>query len=314
MPHLKERANTLGMANNTLVFASRTATQGLVLLEATALGVPVASTAVLRTKDILRDRCGYDITEENATRFGSVMTMVLHDAPRRARLSALAYAYAQEWNESKLRTNSLNNIGRPSAHINSLPEPPEPKSRLQMKHNASRLRRLFCEIVRLEENMKENILFVCANNACHSQMAEGWARYLGGGDRFEFLSAGLERHELDVYAVKVMAEAGVDISSHSPKSLYALRRIPFDLVVTMSEQSSDASRFFSGATPVLHCEMEDPRKLQAVARSEAEVVELYRRARDEIGRFVGDMLSESHVQPRRRSGGLVLAYQSAAVP
>jgi len=74
--------------------------------------------------------------------------------------------------------------------------------------------------------MKEKILFVCVNNACHSQMAEGWARYLSGGDRFEFFSAGLERHELDVYAVKVMAEAGVDISSHTPKSLYAMRRLP----------------------------------------------------------------------------------------
>lgn len=162
--------------------------------------------------------------------------------------------------------------------------------------------------------MKEKILFVCVNNACHSQMAEGWARYLSGGDRFEFFSAGLERHELDVYAVKVMAEAGVDISSHTPKSLYAMRRLPFDLVITMAEQGIDASRFFSGATPVLHCELDDPRKLGLVAGNEAEVIDLYRRVRDEIGRFVGDILGEAHVPTRRQTGGLVLAYQSAGVP
>ena len=75
-------------------------TQRLVLLEAMALGVPVVSTAVLGTKDILRDRCGCVITEENVTRFAADVTMVLHDAQLRARLSASAYAYAQEWNES----------------------------------------------------------------------------------------------------------------------------------------------------------------------------------------------------------------------
>lgn len=159
--------------------------------------------------------------------------------------------------------------------------------------------------------MKEKILFVCANNACLSQMAEGWARHLGD-DRIELFSAGLERHELDVYAVWVMREAGIDISGQTAKSLYGLQRIPFDLVVTMSEYACDASRFFSATTPVLHCEMDDPRKLQLAAFSEAEVMQHYRRVRDEIGRLVGDILGESRNQPRRGPSDLALAYQSAA--
>ena len=158
--------------------------------------------------------------------------------------------------------------------------------------------------------MKDKILFVCANNACLSQMAEGWARHLGD-DRFEFFSAGLERHELDVYAVCAMREVGVDISGQIPKSLYGLRRITFDLVVTMSEQAREASRFFSSATPVLHCEMDDPCKLQLVAHSEGEIIQDYARVRDEIGRFVGDILGEVRHEQRRGSSDFALAYQSA---
>jgi arsenate reductase len=58
---------------------------------------------------------------------------------------------------------------------------------------------------------KFKILFLCTGNSCRSQMAEGWARALKG-DVIEAYSAGIERHGINPLAVKVMAEAGVDIS------------------------------------------------------------------------------------------------------
>jgi arsenate reductase len=62
------------------------------------------------------------------------------------------------------------------------------------------------------------ILFLCTGNSCRSQMAEGWARHLKR-DVIEPYSAGIEVHGLDPNAVKMMAEAGVDISGHRSKHL-----------------------------------------------------------------------------------------------
>jgi arsenate reductase len=78
---------------------------------------------------------------------------------------------------------------------------------------------------------KIKVLFLCTGNSCRSQMAEGWTRRLKGAV-IEPYSAGVETHGLNARAVKVMAEAGIDISEHRSKRLDELRSIPFDYVVT----------------------------------------------------------------------------------
>ena len=60
------------------------------------------------------------------------------------------------------------------------------------------------------------VLFLCTGNSCRSQMAEGWARHFKG-DQIEPYSAGIEAHGLNPDAVRVMAEAGVDISGQRSK-------------------------------------------------------------------------------------------------
>ena len=60
------------------------------------------------------------------------------------------------------------------------------------------------------------VLFLCTGNSCRSQMAEGWARHLKG-DQIEPHSAGIEAHGLNPDAVRVMAEADVDISGQRSK-------------------------------------------------------------------------------------------------
>ena len=62
------------------------------------------------------------------------------------------------------------------------------------------------------------VLFLCTGNSCRSQMAEGWTRRLKG-DQIEAFSAGIEAHGLNPDAVRVMAEAGVDISAQRSKRL-----------------------------------------------------------------------------------------------
>ena len=65
---------------------------------------------------------------------------------------------------------------------------------------------------------KLKVLFLCTGNSCRSQMAEGWARTLRAND-IEPYSAGVEKHGLNAFAVRVMAEAGVDISNQVSKTV-----------------------------------------------------------------------------------------------
>src|SRR5204862_4346478 len=75
-------------AADVFVFASRTETQGLVLLEAMAQGAPLVSTAALGTRSILKPGCGALIVPEQPQEFAAAVVRVLRDAGLRARLAA----------------------------------------------------------------------------------------------------------------------------------------------------------------------------------------------------------------------------------
>lgn len=80
--------------------------------------------------------------------------------------------------------------------------------------------------------MKYKVAFLCVHNSCRSQMAEGWARKLGS-DIFEVYSAGTESYpEVKPLAVKVMEEAGVNMSGHKPKLLSDIPE-KLDILITM---------------------------------------------------------------------------------
>ena len=118
LPHIKQLCATLGLQHNCLfvgyldrattlldcyrsatafVFASRTETQGLVLLEALALGVPVVSTAVMGTADVLRDVQGAVVAPDDEAGFADAVIALLRDPARRARLAAAAPGDAAAW-------------------------------------------------------------------------------------------------------------------------------------------------------------------------------------------------------------------------
>lgn len=136
-----------------------------------------------------------------------------------------------------------------------------------------------------ETKPKLKILFLCTGNSCRSQMAEGWARHLKG-DVIEAYSAGIETHGLNPNAVKVMAEVGVDISSHRSQHLDEFRDVSLDYVVTVCDHAHESCPLFPGATKVVHVGFDDPPRLAQEAKSQEEALDCYRRVRDEIRSYV----------------------------
>lgn len=116
-------------------------------------------------------------------------------------------------------------------------------------------------------------------------MAEGWAKHLKA-DRIDAYSAGVSPKPLDPRAVQVMAEVGVDISSHRTKHVDELKNINFDYVVTVCDQAHESCPIFPGKTKIIHVGFDDPPRLAEHAKTEEEALACYYRVRDEIKAFV----------------------------
>jgi len=135
---------------------------------------------------------------------------------------------------------------------------------------------------------KLKILFLCTGNSCRSQMAEGWARHLKS-DVIEPYSAGVEIHGMNERAVKVMKEAGVDISDQYSKNVNDLLHIPFDWVITVCDHANETCPVFPGKVNRYHVSFNDPPLLAKDAKTEEEALFHYRRVRDEIRAFVENL-------------------------
>ena len=143
---------------------------------------------------------------------------------------------------------------------------------------------------------KLKVLFLCTGNSCRSQMAEGWARHLKG-DAIEPFSAGIEKHGMNPHAMKVMAEAGVDLSKHFSKTLEDIGPIHFDYVVTVCGHANEHCPIFPGKAKVVHVGFEDPPKLTKEMADGEPKLAVYRRVRDEIQKFI-ETLPEALTAPK----------------
>jgi len=135
--------------------------------------------------------------------------------------------------------------------------------------------------------MKKNILFLCTGNSCRSQMAEGWMRHLHD-DEYNVYSAGIETHGLNRNAVKVMAEAGIDISNQKSELASNYKDIVFDVVVTVCGHADENCPVFLGKAIKIHHGFEDPPRLASEIKDKEKKLEPYRRVRDEIRDYLKD--------------------------
>jgi arsenate reductase (thioredoxin) len=126
--------------------------------------------------------------------------------------------------------------------------------------------------------VKEKVLFICNHNSARSQMAEGLLKSLYG-EFYDVYSAGSNPSNLSPYAVKVMAEIGIDIFDYGSKSLKEFEGVTFDYVVTVCSGEGEICPFFPGGKNYLHKSFEDP---AAFTGTENNKINAFRRIRDKI--------------------------------
>ena len=132
----------------------------------------------------------------------------------------------------------------------------------------------------------KKIYFLCTGNSCRSQMAEGYAKKILPANDFQIESAGVETHGLNPNAVKVMAEDGVDISSHYSKLIDLNYFNTSDLVITLCGDAKDKCPMLPPQTKGLHWSLSDP--AQAKGTIEEQLQE-FRNIRNQIKELITEL-------------------------
>jgi arsenate reductase len=124
----------------------------------------------------------------------------------------------------------------------------------------------------------KSILFLCVANSARSQMAEGLGRMVFGGRR-AVMSAGSEPSQVNPYAREVMAELGVDLTTHHSKSVQTIDPAAVGTVVTLCDE--EVCPVFLGQARRLHWPICDPASKDASIPRE-DMLARFRTARDTL--------------------------------
>jgi arsenate reductase len=123
-------------------------------------------------------------------------------------------------------------------------------------------------------------------------MAEGWIRYYAG-DEANVYSAGIEAHGLNQNAVKVMADAVIDISKHKSKTISDLPDIVFDYIITVCDNAREKCPYIPGKAARLHKSFPDPASFKG---TDEEVLKLFADLRDQIEDYCFDFV-HTYIRP-----------------
>jgi arsenate reductase len=138
------------------------------------------------------------------------------------------------------------------------------------------------------------VLVLCTGNSARSQMAESFLRKYAS-DRFEAYSAGLEPKPLNPLTVKVMEEAGVDMSGHASKGFETyLGKMLFQYLITVCDDAEkNCPSIWPGVSNRLHWHFEDP---AALIGTDEEKLAKFRQVRDQIEKKVKAWVAEQAVE------------------
>jgi len=125
--------------------------------------------------------------------------------------------------------------------------------------------------------MKQKVLFLCTHNSARSQMAEGFLRIFYDS-KYEVYSAGIKPSSVNPYAVEVMKEIGIDISTNRSKSIEEFCNMKFDYVVIVCDNAKETCPFFPGKK-ILHKNFNNPAKFEGNIE---ETLAVFQKVRDEI--------------------------------
>ncbi len=134
------------------------------------------------------------------------------------------------------------------------------------------------------------ILILCTGNSCRSQMAEGFLKLFDSN--LEVYSAGTEpSNRIHPKAIEVMKELNIDLGNNYPKNVDQFIDKPFDYVITVCDNAKETCPVFTGKVEHrLHIGFVDPAEATG---ADEEVLQVFRRVRDEIKRDFYQFYSEN---------------------
>ena len=135
--------------------------------------------------------------------------------------------------------------------------------------------------------MRKTILFICTHNSARSQLGAGLVNHYFG-DIWEASSAGTEKNFAKPLAIKAMAEAGIDISHYTSKTIDVFKGQEFDVVVTVCDSARETCPFFPGKK-VIHHSFVDPSNAEG---TNEEKLAAFCRTRDEIKAWLDENLPQ----------------------
>jgi len=104
---------------------------------------------------------------------------------------------------------------------------------------------------------KKKVLFICTGNSCRSQIAEGLLKFLGK-EKFEVFSAGSHPSKLNLHAIKVMEEIGIDISGQKSEGIKLFLNTGIDILITVCDEANNHCPIFPGQIERIHWSIKDP--------------------------------------------------------
>jgi arsenate reductase (thioredoxin) len=136
------------------------------------------------------------------------------------------------------------------------------------------------------------VLVLCTANSARSQMAEGLLHSLAG-DSVMVHSAGTRATVVNPFAVRAMADAGIDISDQFSKNLDRFLDQPFDYVITVCDHAAEQCPLFPGKAERIHWGLKDP---AAVEGDDTEKLQAFKQVRDQLREHLTNWLTDLGVE------------------